>query len=240
MRLRSIIGKAERGICTQTEWRPSAEDIARRSEKERAEKLKERARVSLNTILAQFRVADADLWEKSPVRLDGDIKNEWQQHLKLYKPDDVLWIGDVYSSGKPEHQSNFRSVSELLKESKCPGNFTCPVTFKNSVYSRSNENVLTRPYLVIESDTLSRGQMLSVIAWCQQFMRLRAIVDTGGKSLHGWFDYPPEASLVELKTILPAIGCDPALFKPAQPCRLPGAWRSEKSNFQHLRYLDLK
>ena len=135
---------------------------------------------------------------------------------------------------------NFRSVSELLKESKCPGNFTCPATFKNSVYSRSNENVLTRPYLVIESDTLSRGQMLSVIAWCQQFMRLRAIVDTGGKSLHGWFDYPPEASLVELKTILPAIGCDPALFKPAQPCRLPGAWRSEKSNFQHLRYLDLK
>jgi hypothetical protein len=100
--------------------------------------------------------------------------------------------------------------------------------------------VIQQKFLVIESDSRKRDEILSIVAWCQQFMWLRAIVDTGGKSLHGWFDFPNEPTLAELKLILPQLGCDPALFKPAQPCRLAGAWRSEKSTFQHLLYLDLK
>lgn len=240
-RLRSAIGKAERGgFGPDNPWRPSPEDIARRNEKERAEKLKGKAKASLAKILAQFQVAEPDLWEVSPVRLDGDIKDEWRAHLGLFAPDDVVWIGDVFDSGKPEHQRKFRPVSEWLKERKCPGNFTCGSTFKPGTYSRSNENVEKRPYLVIESDTLNRGQMLSVTAWAQQFMRLRAILFTGGKSLHSWFDYPDESAIAKLKLILPELGCDPALFKPAQPCRLAGAWREDKSNFQHLLYLDPK
>jgi hypothetical protein len=41
-----------------------------------------------------------------------------------------------------------------------------------------------------------------------------------------------------LKNILPNLGCDPALFKPSQPCRLPGARRGDKT--QALLYLDLE
>lgn len=253
--LRSAIGKAERCGFNQTQWRPSPQDIARRSAKERAEKLKERAKVSLPAILERFPVAQPDVWESSPFRLDGDIKDEWRLHLGLFKPEDVLWIGDKYDSAaedKPDWQKeraalHFRTVAEWLKESKAPGNFTCGSVFKNNIHSRSNENVLSRPFLIIESDPnpekgtgLNRAQMLSVTAWCQQFMRLRAIVDTGGKSLHSWFDYPDDAAIAELKLILPSLGCDPALFKPAQPCRLAGAWRSEKCAFQHFLFLDLQ
>src|SRR5687767_15621046 len=75
-RLRSAIGKAERGGFIGDAWTPTAADIARRTEKERADKLKVRAKASLAKILAQFPVAEPDLWESSPVRLDGDIKNE--------------------------------------------------------------------------------------------------------------------------------------------------------------------
>jgi hypothetical protein len=89
--------------------------------------------------------------------------------------------------------------------------------------------------------------MLAVINWCRSFMRLRAIVDTAGKSLHGWFDAVPPAIEAKLRVILPNLGrasdedektLDPALFKVAQPCRLPGAVRDGK--YQNLYYLDLQ
>jgi hypothetical protein len=105
--------------------------------------------------------------------------------------------------------------------------------------------VLQKKFLVIESDILNKSQMGSVIAWCRQFMRLRAIVDTGGKSLHGWFDQPEPEIESELKLILPNLGrrgeqetLDSALFKPSQPCRLPGKTRGGK--IQSLLYLDLE
>jgi hypothetical protein len=91
-------------------------------------------------------------------------------------------------------------------------------------------------FLVVESDTLSKAEIAAVFGWCRQFLSLRGIVDTGGKSLHGWFDYPTTAQLHELRGILPRLGCDPALFKPSQPCRLPGARRGER--VQSLLYLD--
>jgi hypothetical protein len=93
-------------------------------------------------------------------------------------------------------------------------------------------------FLVVESDSLSKEQMLAVFAWMRQFMHLRAIVDTAGKSLHGWFEYPNPFQLEELRVILPTLGCDPALFRTSQPCRLPGALRDGK--FQRLLWLDLE
>ena len=43
--------------------------------------------------------------------------------------------------------------------------------------------------------------------------------------------------MAELKTILPPLGCDPAMFKPSQPCRLPGVYRGPE--MQALLYLDI-
>jgi hypothetical protein len=91
--------------------------------------------------------------------------------------------------------------------------------------------------LVAESDTLSKEEVLAVFMWMRNFMRLRAVVDTAGKSLHGWFEYPTQEELAELRVILPALGCDEALFKASQPCRLPGARRGDK--LQCFVWLDL-
>jgi hypothetical protein len=66
-------------------------------------------------------------------------------------------------------------------------------------------------------------------------MNLRAVVDTAGKSLHAWFDYPPASIVEDLKIALPELGCDPKLFTASQPVRLPGALRDGK--YQKLIYL---
>ena len=66
-----------------------------------------------------------------------------------------------------------------------------------------------------------------------------AVVDTAGKSLHGWFDFTDcEPVLDELRLVLPALKCDPKLFTASQPVRLPGAERDGK--MQRLVYLSGK
>ena len=209
-------------------YQPSPEDKVKKQEREILRRLQCRAKNSRNDILSEFATDPADIFEMSPVRLFDAPENDWRLLLALFQPSDTIWIGDVYHSGEG-CEGNFRAVSDWLFEAQAPANFTCPSVFKPGVFSRSKENVNTRPFLVVESDTLTKPEICAVFLWTAQFIRLRAIVDTAGKSLHGWFDFPKSPEIEhELKIILPEIGCDPAMFKPSQPCRMPGAIRGEK------------
>jgi len=65
---------------------------------------------------------------------------------------------------------------------------------------------------------------------------LHAIIDTAGKSLHGWFDSPANRVVEQrLKAGLVAFGCDPELFTYSQPVRVPGAFR--EGRLQRLVWL---
>lgn len=183
----------------------------------------------------ECRVTRPQIFEESPARLLEGPENDWRGLLQLFALGHVVWIGDVRESG-PGYGRNFRPVSEWLALPRPPGPFTCPSIFKPGAYSRSKENILATPFLVVESDTLTKSEICAVFIWLRQFLRLRAIVDTGGRSLHGWFNYPAPPVMAELKIILPVLGCDPAMFKPSQPCRLPGVSRG--LGMQALIYLD--
>jgi hypothetical protein len=226
------------GSCANTvRMLPSPQDAARQREKAFIERLKRRAEHSRSQILAEYSTDPADMFEQSPCRLWDEPENDWRLLLALFAPDDTVWIGDVADSG-PGHEWNFRPVSEWLALPRPPGPFTCPSIFQPGVCSRSKENIARTPFLVVESDVLTKPEICAVFSWLRQFLNLRAIVDTAGKSLHGWFDYPPSPAVeAELKIILPPLGCDPAMFKPSQPCRLPGVKRGE--GIQALLFLDM-
>jgi hypothetical protein len=247
-RLRSEIGKAEcsRNGVPLRPRQPTIEESERKRQAERKRCLAERSKMSLAQIIAEHGKNPVDLWEESPVRLMEDTKNDWRLLLQLFPQAGVLWIGDTKDScddhaderRKEYCRRHFRTVAEWMKETEAPAQFTCPSVFRPGVHSRSNENVVGRPFLVVESDTLNKVEVMAIFQWMRGFMRLRAVVDTAGKSLHGWFEYPCEEYVKELRVILPALGCDEALFKASQPCRLPGARRGEK--VQHLLWLDLE
>ena len=254
--LRSLIGKAHAGSNLEfSRCEPTPEERERERRRILREQLRSRAVTSLPELLRRYAMGPADFFELSPVRLTDDPAADWRILLQLFKPEDVLWIGGKYSScaddaseaKKQICQRYFRPVAEWLRESQAPAQFTCPSVFRPGTHSRCNEAVLHRPYLVIESDLLTKEQMSAVVNWCGQFMRLRAVVDTGGKSLHGWFQAPPSEIEAELRIILPNLGrhsddkptLDPALFKLSQPCRLPGAWRALGKTRQALLFLDL-
>ena len=245
--LRRALGKAALA-GNRGDWksRPvTAEEIQRRRETEQKGRLEKRSKASLARILAEHRVGCADARESSPVPLRDDPRENWRLLLRLFPADGIVWIGDTKDSCGDEMgearkaycRTHFRAVRAWLAEAVVPGQFICPSLFRAGVHSRSNANVVGRPFLVVESDSLGKEAMLAVFAWMRQFMRLRAIVDTAGKSLHGWFDYPAVEQFEELRVILPALGFDPALFKAAQPCRLPGARRGDRIQF--LLWLDL-
>jgi hypothetical protein len=108
------------------------------------------------------------------------------------------------------------------------GNFTCGSSFAPGSFQRSNGNLAGHRFLVIESDTLSRDEVGAIFAYLNRRLHytLHCVVDTAGKSLHGWFDAPRSAeSGARLRAGLVAFGCDPKVFTFSQPVRVPGAFR---------------
>jgi hypothetical protein len=216
--------------------RMTAEDRERLAERERKTRWQQRARKALPTILKKYRWPSAQMLTDSPVNVREDQAEHWKRLLGLFKTDDVVWIGERESSGKPENAANFRTVNDWLKCEWAPGTFVCPATFKNTSVSRSNENVVERRFVVVESDELTRDEVGAVFRYLvASGMKLRAVVDTAGKSLHGWFEYPGDEMLEELRLLLPALKCDPKMLTASQPARLPGAMRGEKR--QRLMFL---
>jgi hypothetical protein len=216
----------------------TAEDKARIAERHRNERIRVRAAKSLPQILKKHRWTYDEMIQDSPQDVQEDCRDHWRALLAKFKPDDVVWIGAVRDSGGLECAANFKAVQEWLTYGRAPGQFTCPVNFKNTSTARSNANIIDRRFLVVESDVLKKDEVGAVFRWLREGcgLKLVAIVDTAGKSLHGWFDFVScEPALDELRLILPALKCDPKLFTASQPVRLPGAERDGK--LQRLVYL---
>ncbi len=192
----------------------------------------------LSDIFSSYAWSEEEISEASSAGIDEPVEEHYYQIFGLFGDDDIIWCGrDVRDTGSVKHACRFRPMLEWLTQPKCPGQFICPSAFKPKSYSRSIANVLTRRFLVVESDKLRREEIAAIFRWLEKgiSLSLRAIVDTGGKSLHGWFDFPDTNVVAALQNWLPRFGCDPAMFNPAQPCRLPGAKRGDA--YQRLIFI---
>jgi hypothetical protein len=179
-----------------------------------------------------FRWPMAQILEESPLLVaERDAQDQFRTWLKLWPACSTVWIGDVYSSGKPEHRTNFRPVADWYQIGPVMGNFTCGSSFRPGSFSRCNENLNGQRFLVIESDVLSKDEVGAIFSYLRRRLhyRLHCIVDTAGKSLHAWFDAPKNRLFESrLKAGLEVFGCDPKVFTCSQPVRVPGAWRNGK------------
>ena len=92
-----------------------------------------------------FRWPMAQILEDSPLLVsERDPEDQFRTWLKLWPACSTVWIGDVFSSGKPEHRTHFRPVAEWYQIGPVMGNYTCGSSFKPGSFSRCNEN-LKRP-----------------------------------------------------------------------------------------------
>jgi hypothetical protein len=183
-------------------------------------------------LFAKFHWPFAQILADSPLRVaEREADDQFRTWLRLWPAHCHVWIGDVFSSGKPEHRTNFRPVADWYQIGPVMGNFTCGSSFKPGSYQRSNANCNGTRFLVIESDTLAKDEVGAIFAYLNRRLHfnLHAVIDTAGKSLHGWFDAPRNPRIeARLKAVLTVFGCDPKLFTYSQPVRVPGAYRDGK------------
>jgi hypothetical protein len=215
---------------------PYRRDVGQRPEATAERTVLETVRVNAERFAPEmfemFHWPFAQILEDSPLLVsERDAEDQFRTWLKLWPAHCHVWIGDVYSSGKPEHRTHFRTISDWYQIGPVMGNYTCGSSFKPGSFRRSNENLNGQRFLVVESDSLTKDQVGAVFAYLQRRLhyRLHCIIDTGGKSLHGWFDAPRNKIMENrLKAGLVAFGCDPKVFTYSQPVRVPGAWREGK------------
>jgi len=203
--------------------------IQKDPESEILDRIKTIAESNKQRYLTHYNWEPSDMYEESPIRFETP-QDQYQAFLSLFHDADITWIGDVKDSGR--HPQNFRRVEEWKELSLPVGQFTTGAVFVPGTISRSNDKVDKRLYLVVESDTLTKPQIGAVFQAMRDLFRMKmyAVVDTAGKSLHGWFEVPPKKEWEDqLKAFLVPLGCDPATFKPSQPVRIPGAQRNEKT-----------
>lgn len=218
---------------------PSAGELKRLTEaRRRCERIRTRASKSQPQVLKRWSWPYDEIVASSPTVIPEARVEQTRLLLGAFRPGDHVWIGDRSDSGLPDHSVCFKPVEEWLKCAEFHSQLICPVAFKPDCCSRSNENVVARRFLVVESDTLSKDEVGAVFRWLSEAVgaELLAVIDTAGKSLHAWFAWPGDDQLDEMKLVLPALGCDPKLFTASQPVRLAGGLREGK--VQSLAYFN--
>lgn len=198
----------------------------------------------------------ADFWDASPTILDSPMEGDAQLFIRgLFGPEDVLWLGDQFDSGEARHAANFRPAREWFQLENLPPRIASGI-FKPGVISRSDCNLISSPFIVIESDDLighkptdddereeNKRLCAALIVLCRDRFKLtlRAVIDTGGKSLHGWFDRPSPEALEALMSITQGLAIDAAVVtRSANPLRLPGCVHQSTGKPARLHYLNSK
>jgi hypothetical protein len=96
--------------------------------------------------------------------------------------------------------------------------------------ARTLSNVGRRRYLIVEFDgVVGKDRQASLLHFLSLHGALVMAVDSGGKSLHGWFDVEglADEDVVSFFALAVGLGADPKMWAPFQWCRMPGGRRVE-------------
>lgn len=213
----------------------------------------------LKWLLEQAKISEeVDLWESSPIRLDWMPQEDTARFLSImFAKDDLVFIGERLEPGLIGH--NIRRRIEWVEYLK-NGGTTAPFIIINplnglpaqkksgeGITYRGDANVLTFRYCMAEFDNLTREEQIRF--WAAVNLPVVCLVDTGGKSIHGWIDIQKLVGVntnddwqreIEHKLYeqgLVPLGVDPACKNPARLSRLPGHYRAEKNKFQRILWM---
>ena len=108
-----------------------------------------------------------------------------------------------------------------------------PMTARSGRNQEGRESVRTlantgpRRYLVIENDAATKEEQAAILSHLAGFLPLALVVDSAGKSLHGWFWAAecPESTLRVFMEYAVHLGADPHTFVRCQWVRMPGGTR---------------
>lgn len=196
-------------------------------------------------------VTERDIANASSV----SIPNSPEQHPfllldSLYSPDDNLFIGGTYDT-------EVQPVREWIRHITANGTNALPHVIPNPLTGsqhktksgkmsfRCDAAVKDFRFAVVEFDNLSREDQLAF--WAAVPLPVAALIDSGGKSIHGWIriagvnsedEWSRQVETELYARRLVPLGVDPACRNESRLSRLPGHYRAEKQRWQRLLYLN--
>jgi hypothetical protein len=163
---------------------------------------------------------------------------DFLRRLRVFKPDDIVWIGKENSSGQPMHAANFHTL-EQWKALPPLWSFTTGAAYLPGSFQRCGANVAAVRALILESDSLPMPETFAMARWVEDefSLPLLAAVSSGNTSLHCYFKYPDREWVDCYGPALEAAGFDPRTFRPTQPIRLAGQRRADNGAVQSLLWV---
>ncbi|MGB2402016.1 MAG: hypothetical protein ACPIA7_01255 [Akkermansiaceae bacterium] len=242
----------------KAEWKKRKDEENARQCKQLLNKVKEKQIMrKIPQFLSPYIIDDwlLDFLDRSPIRFRDRESLRHEFLLRLFYMDDIIWMGsDKKQSGKPHHAKHFRTVRDWLKLKTLPPLMASGVFHEGSI-SRCKASVNISPYIVIECDEIigrepkteaekAENKKLSsaLIAYAQDRLGLilRAVIDTGNKSLHAWFDRPSQADFEALSNKAEALCIDKGVLDNCShsPLRLSGCLHNKSNKEALLIYLN--
>lgn len=200
---------------------------------------------------------EADILSASPVRIDWPPEEDFIHALPfLYEGNDLLFIGESMEPGVPG-----RNIKPIVNWSwfpsrKKPGPFfiinpltgtPAPRKDMEKDTFRGDSNVRSFYYALIEFDNLPMEDQIRF--WSAVPLPIRALINTGGKSIHGLIDVQKLGKIESqndwdrtvkgglFDQVLTPLGVDGSCKNPSRLSRLPGHFREEKGKYQRVIWL---
>jgi hypothetical protein len=215
------------------------------------------SKATLQRILEQSNISEeVDLWEKSPIRIGWPPEDDPINFLLvMFEPSDLLFIGERLEPGIIGQ--NIRTAAAWIKFFQSGGK-TAPFIIINPFTGkpapkkggdgetfRGDNNINSFRYCLVEFDNLNREEQIRF--WTAAKLPIMALMDSGGKSIHGWIkltninsisDWQREIKQKLYDQYLIPLGVDPACSNPARLSRLPGHLR-DTGKYQRILWLNI-
>jgi hypothetical protein len=182
----------------------------------------------------------ADLWERSPIRLDGDGSHTEEIVDALFPGDPLLCAGRSQSLFSTESRNEWRGkLSSLAVIVPSPMTARAGKTQDDKLSAHALSITGPRRFLVIEQDNGSIDEQAAVLMHLSRFAPLALAVHSGGKSIHGWFVCGDgcEQTFRKFMEYAVQLGADPATWTRSQFVRMPDGCRNDGKR-QSVFYFD--
>jgi hypothetical protein len=182
-----------------------------------------------------------DLWEASPIKWDDEDRHAEEVIDALFPDNPWLCCGLSVREFETRRREDWRGLlSQLSLIVPSPAISKTGLTQEGYESEHCLEQFPVRKYVAVEFDAeRDKDVQASILLWLAKQWPLRLVVDSAGKSLHGWFDSDgtDEGNLKSYFNDLVRLGADPRTYTRSQFVRLPDGTR-DNSKRQSILYFN--
>jgi hypothetical protein len=189
-------------------------------------------REQIEAIVAAHPACVADLWEESPVRLDGGTAQTAAVLPILFPGDPLLCVGskfDFFTDPLSTFGANGHTLEQIVPS---PMRAKYGTTKDGKRSEHTLEATGPRRFIVIEGDKIDgepipKDTQAAILLHLAERAPLALVVDSAGKSLHGWFfcEGADEDKLRRFFAYAVTLGADAGLWTRSQFARMPDGTR---------------